>query len=65
MYGGLGDTDKFGLEDTSHYIAPLVTWNLPNSLTLRMSPAWGLNNDSHRFIFRLGVSYEFSHLGRP
>ncbi len=65
MYGGLGDTDKFGLEDTSHYIAPLVAWNLPNDLTLRMSPAWGLNNDSHRFIFRLGVSYEFSHLGRP
>jgi hypothetical protein len=64
MYGGLGDTDEFGLEDTSHYIAPLVTWNLPNSLTLRMSPTWGLNDDSHRFIFRLGVSYEFSQLGR-
>ena len=29
MYGGLGDTQMFGLSDTSHYLAPAVAWNLP------------------------------------
>jgi len=64
MYGGLGDTDDFGLDDTSHYVAPLIAWNLPNALTLKLSPGFGLNDDSHRFLLRAGVSFEFSHLGR-
>ena len=64
MYGGLGDTEELGLDDTSHYVAPVLGWNLPTGLTLRLSPGWGLNDDSHRFLLRFGVSYEFSHLGR-
>lgn len=64
MYGGLGDTDEFGFDDTSHYAAPLIAWNLPSGVSLRMSPGWGLNDDSHRFLLRFGVSYEFSHVGR-
>jgi hypothetical protein len=63
VYGGLGDTEQFGFTDTSHYVAPLIGWNLPSGLTLRLSPGWGLNDDSHRFLLRFGVSYEFSHLG--
>jgi hypothetical protein len=64
MYGGLGDTDQFGLDGTSHYVAPLIAWNLPSGVSLRLSPGWGVNDDSHRFLLRFGVSYEFSHLGR-
>jgi hypothetical protein len=64
MYGGLGDTDRFGLDGTSHYVAPLIAWNLPSGVSLRLSPGWGVNGDSHRFLLRFGVSYEFSHLGR-
>ena len=64
MYGGLGDTEQFGLEGTSHYLAPLIAWNLPVGVSLRLSPGWGLNADSHRFLLRFGVSYEFSHVGR-
>jgi len=64
MYGGLGDTGQFGLEDTSHYAAPLIAWNLPTGVSLRLSPGWGLNDDSHRFLLRFGVSYEFSHVGK-
>jgi len=62
MYGGLGDRYSFGLHDTSHYLAPVVAWNLPN-WTLRLSPGFGLNDNSHRFLLRWGVSREFSGFG--
>jgi hypothetical protein len=64
LYGGLGDTEQFGLEDTSHYLAPLIAWNLPSAVSLKLSPGWGMNDDSLPFLLRFGVSYEFSHLGR-
>jgi hypothetical protein len=64
MYGGLGDTERFGLDGTSHYVAPIIAWNLPSSVTLRLSPGWGLNDDSRKFLLRFGVSFEFSTVGR-
>lgn len=63
MYGGLGDTQSFGLHDTSHYLAPAVAWNLPSGWTLRLSPGFGLNDKSHRLLLRWGVSREFSGFG--
>jgi hypothetical protein len=63
MYGGLGDRHSFGLHDTSHYVAPVVAWNLPSDWTLRLSPGFGLNDHSHRFLIRWGVSREFSGFG--
>jgi len=63
MYGGLGDRPSFGLWQTSHYLAPVVAWNLPSSWTLRLSPGFGLNDHSHRFLLRWGVSREFSGFG--
>jgi hypothetical protein len=63
MYGGLGDRYSFGLHDTSHYLAPVVAWNLPSDWTLRLSPGFGLNDNSHRFLLRWGVSREFSGFG--
>jgi hypothetical protein len=63
MYGGLGDRHSFGLRDTSQYLAPVVAWNLPSDWTLRLSPGFGLNNNSHRFLLRWGVSREFSGFG--
>jgi hypothetical protein len=64
MFGGLGDAHGLGLKDTSHYIAPLMAWNLPSGVTLRVSPTFGLNGNSHRFLFRFGVSFEIPGLGR-
>jgi hypothetical protein len=63
MYGGLGDRYHLGLHDTSQYIAPVAAWNLPSGWTLRMSPGFGLNDNSHRFLMRWGVSREFSGFG--
>jgi len=64
MYGGLGDTEQFGLSGTSQYLAPLIAWNLPSGLTMKLSPGWGLNDDSLPFLLRFGISFEFSNLGR-
>jgi hypothetical protein len=63
MYGVLGDRHSFGLHDTSHYFAPVLAWNLPSDWTLRISPGFGLNGNSHRFLLRLGVSREVAGFG--
>jgi hypothetical protein len=63
MYGGLGDRHHFGLHETSHYLAPVVAWNLPSGWTLRISPGFGLNDNSHQFLLRWGVSREITGFG--
>ncbi len=63
MYGGLGDTQSAGLHDTSHYLAPVVAWNLPSDWTVRISSGFGLNDNSHRLLLRWGLSREFSGFG--
>jgi len=63
LYGGLGDTDSFGFKGTSHYVAPFVSWELPGGTTLRLSPTFGLNGNSHRFLLRFGIAREVA-LGR-
>jgi len=63
MYGGLGDTQSAGLHDTSHYLAPVVAWNLPSDWTVRLSSGFGLNDNSHRLLLRWGLSREFSGFG--
>ena len=63
MYGGLGDRYTFGLRNTSHYLAPALAWNLPSGWTLRLSPGFGLNDNSHRLLIRWGVSREISGFG--
>jgi hypothetical protein len=63
MYGGLGDRYHFGLHDTSHYLAPVVAWNLPSDWTLRLSTGFGLNDNSHKLIVRWGLSHEITGFG--
>ena len=63
MYGGLGDRYSFGLRDTSHYLAPVLSWNLPSGWNLKVSPGFGLNDNSHGFLLRWGLSYEFAGFG--
>jgi hypothetical protein len=62
MYGGLGDRYSFGLSDTSHYFAPVISWRLPGQPTLKFSSGFGLNDNSHGAIFRFGVSYEIEQI---
>jgi hypothetical protein len=63
LYGGLGDTDGFGLKATSHYIGPTVSFDVPNGPTLSFSPNFGLNDNSVGAIYRFKVSYEIQQIG--
>lgn len=63
LFGGLGDTTSFGLQNTSQYLAPAVAWNLPSGWTLRLSPGFGLNANSHGLLLRWGLSREFTGFG--
>ena len=62
MYGGLGERYSFGLRDTSHYLAPVAEWRLPSGTTFKVSPGFGLNENSHGFLFRFGISYELNQI---
>ena len=62
MYGGLGDRYTPGLHDTSHYVAPIVAWAMPGGTTFKLSPSFGLNDNSFGFLMRFGVSYELGQI---
>jgi hypothetical protein len=64
MYGGLGTVKAFLPSGTSHYVAPIAAWQLPNGVTFSFSPGFGLNDNSHRFLLRWGMSYEIAGFGR-
>lgn len=64
VYGGLGTAKNLTLAGTSHYAAGILGWQMPNGVTFRVSPGWGLNGNSHNFILRWGVSYEIDRFDR-
>jgi len=57
MYGGLGDTWSLTLGDTSHYIAPIVGWQLPVG-RLSFSTGFGLTSSSLDRVYRIGWASE-------
>lgn len=63
MYGGLGSSDRFGLSETSHFLAPTVAWRLSEDSSLKVSPGFGLTGNSERFLLRVGYSYEIEGFG--
>jgi hypothetical protein len=62
-YGGLGDTWSLTLGDTSHYIAPLIGWQLPKGVRLTFSPGFGLTSSSLDRVYRVGLAFEFNQAG--
>jgi len=64
IYGGLGTHEHFGLTGTSHYLAPTLSWTLTNGATVKVSPAFGLTENSSGPLLRFGVSYEVAQFGR-
>ena len=63
FYGGLGTSKHLTTSTTSHYAAPILQWQLPRGVSFSVSPGFGLNDDSHRFLLRWGVTYEFDGFG--
>jgi hypothetical protein len=64
MYGGLGSTLGFGLHDTTHYLAPVISWQLSDNASLHFSPAVRLTEVGNPVLFRIGYSYEVRGFGR-
>jgi hypothetical protein len=62
-YGGLGDAASLTMRDTSHYIAPLLGWQLPKGARLSFSPDFGLTSTSFARIYRIGLAFEFEQVG--
>jgi hypothetical protein len=58
MYGGLGSTLGFGVHDTAHYVAPVISWMVSGNSTLRFSPGFGLTHESNPVLIRFGYTYE-------
>lgn len=61
-YGGLGDTFSLTIGDTSHYIAPVVGWQLPAG-RLSFSTGFGLTGSSFDRIYRIGWASEIPQFG--
>ncbi len=62
LYGGLGDTNDFGLHATQQYAAPTVALNVPKGPTIMFSPNFGLNDNSLGVLWRFSASYEFQQI---
>ena len=62
-YGGLGDTWDLTLHETSHYIAPLLGWQLPRGMRLSFSPGFGVTSTSLGRVYRAGVAFEVPQVG--
>jgi len=62
MYGGLGDTDGVGFDDTSHYVGPLFNWRSPGGTVFSFSPQFGVNDYSIPRLYRFGVMHELPSL---
>jgi hypothetical protein len=63
MYGGLGSTHSFGVDNTQHYVAPVVSWMLTDNSTLRFSTGIGLTHESNPVLIRVGYTYEIQGFG--
>jgi len=63
-YGGLGDTFALTMRGTSHYIAPLIGWQLPHGLRFSFSPGFGLTSTSLNRVYRVGLAFEFEQIGK-
>jgi len=64
VYGGLGTHEHFGVSGTSHYVSPTVAWTLANGTTFKLSPGFGVTENSTSYLLRFGVFYEVAQFGR-
>jgi hypothetical protein len=62
IYGGLGNTWALTMSDTSHYVGPVLGWQLPKGIRLSFSPNFGLSSTSVDRIYRVGLAFEFEQV---
>src|SRR5260221_1602103 len=63
-YGGLGSTEGFARDEQRHFVATVLGWHVTARTTLKASAAFGLTENSARYLVRVGFSYELPIGGR-
>ena len=63
-YGGLGNTWSLTFGHTSHYVAPVVGWQLPGHFRVSFSPSFGITGSSVDQFYRIGFAREFDDFGK-
>ena len=63
-YGGLGSTRGIAGGEQRHYLAPVLGWHVTARTTLKGSTAFGLTENSDRYLLRFGFAYELPIGGR-
>jgi len=58
LYGGLGSSLGFGLHDTAHYVAPVISWQVSDNSSLHFSPSVGITHGSDPLLIRFSYTYE-------
>ena len=64
VYGGLGSTLGFGLHNTAHYVAPVISWQVSDNTALHFSPSIGVTHDSDPLLIRFSYTYELRDFGK-
>ena len=64
VYGGLGSTERFGFAGTAHYVAPVLSWQVSDTTSIRVSAGFGLTQGSAPLLLRFGYTYEVAGFGR-
>jgi hypothetical protein len=62
-YGGLGSSVERSLDDTRHFIAPVVGWHVSANGTLTASIGRGLTAASDKYLVRLAYTHEIAIRG--
>lgn len=63
FYGGLGDAHSFGLQNTSHYLGPVMSWQLTDRMSLKAGPHFGLTRESLHALVHFAVVYDIPDFG--
>jgi hypothetical protein len=64
FYGGLGSSFSFGLQETAHYAAPVLSWRVSDRSWVQFSAGVGLTRNSNPLLLRLGYRYEVEDFGK-
>jgi hypothetical protein len=62
-YGGMGSSVSRTLDETRHFLAPVLGWHLADRSTLKFSLGFGLTQTSDRYLLRAGWTRELPMRG--
>lgn len=60
VYGGLGSSIERSLDQTRHFVAPVLGWHVTDRSTLKLSAGFGLTEASDRYLLRVAWAHEIT-----